>query len=93
VARPVLEPLGAHRAYPPEEMVERVRTFYEDIKHRRTVRDLSDKPMPREVIKDALPAAATNPIVHQRNFIRDVSFAKILMLVIASFDAAVAEAG
>lgn len=61
MSRPVLEPLGTYRAYPPEEMIERARTFYEDIKRRRTVRDFSDQPVPREVIEYALLAAGTAP--------------------------------
>ena len=61
MTRPVLEPLCTYRAYPPEEMIERARTFYEDIKRRRTVRDFSDKPVPREVIEYALLAAGTAP--------------------------------
>lgn len=61
MTHPVLEPLGAYRAYPPEEMIERARTFYEDIKRRRTVRDFSDKPVPREVIEYALLTAGTAP--------------------------------
>jgi nitroreductase len=61
MTHPVLEPLGAYRAYPPEEMIERARTFYEDIRRRRTVRDFSGKPVPREVIEYALLAAGTAP--------------------------------
>ena len=61
MTRPVLEPLGAYRAYPQEEMIERARTFYEDIKRRRTVRDFSGKPVPREVIEYSLLAAGTAP--------------------------------
>ena len=57
----VLEPLSTYRAYPPEEMVDRARTFYETIRRRRTVRDFSDKPVPREVIEYALMAAGTAP--------------------------------
>jgi nitroreductase len=42
-------------------MIERARTFYENIRRRRTVRDFSDKPVPREVIEYALLAAGTAP--------------------------------
>jgi iodotyrosine deiodinase len=57
----VLEPLSTYRAYPPEEMVDRARAFYETIRRRRTVREFSDKPVPREVIEYALLAAGTAP--------------------------------
>ena len=57
----VLEPLSAYRSYPPEEMVDRARAFYENMRRRRTVRDFSDRPVPREVIEYALLAAGTAP--------------------------------
>jgi nitroreductase len=57
----VLEPLSAYRSYPTEEMIARAQRFYEEIKRRRTVRDFSDKPVPREVIEYALLAAGTAP--------------------------------
>jgi iodotyrosine deiodinase len=61
MARLVLEPLSAYRAYPPEEMIARAQAFYEHIRRRRTVRDFSDKSVPREVIEYALLAAGTAP--------------------------------
>jgi iodotyrosine deiodinase len=61
MARLVLEPLSAYRAYPPEEMITRAQAFYEHIRRRRTVRDFSDKSVPREVIEYALLAAGTAP--------------------------------
>jgi iodotyrosine deiodinase len=61
MTRLVLEPLSSFRSYPPEEMIARAQTFYEDIRRRRTVRDFSDKPVPREVIEYALLAAGTAP--------------------------------
>ena len=57
----VLEPLSTYRSYPAEEMVDRARAFYESIRRRRTVRDFSDKAVPREVIEYALMAAGTAP--------------------------------
>jgi iodotyrosine deiodinase len=56
-----LEPLSMYQAYPPEEMTARAQAFYEDIKRRRTVRDFSDRPVPRETIEFALLAAGTAP--------------------------------
>lgn len=58
---PVLEPLSLYRSYPPDEMVARAQAFYDDIRRRRTVRDFSDRPVPREVIELALLAAGTAP--------------------------------
>jgi nitroreductase len=39
----------------------RAAAFYDDIRRRRSVRDFSDRPVPREVIEDALRAAGTAP--------------------------------
>jgi nitroreductase len=57
----ILEPLTTYRWFPPEEMVARAQVFYEELRRRRTVRDFSDKPVPREVIELALLAAGTAP--------------------------------
>ena len=54
-------PLSSYREYPIEEMRARLREFYEDVKRRRTVRDFSDRPVPRDLIEDALRAAGTAP--------------------------------
>jgi len=56
-----LIPLGHYRRYPEEQMLERARTFYEEIRGRRTVRDFSDQPVPEQVIRDCLAAAASAP--------------------------------
>lgn len=50
-----------YREYPVEEMRERARSFYEDLGRRRTVRDFSDRPVPREIIEHCLLAAGTAP--------------------------------
>jgi len=42
-------------------MIARARTFCEEIRRRRTVRDFSNQPVPREVIEYALLAAGTAP--------------------------------
>jgi len=47
--------------YSPEEMKKRSAEFYEEMKKRRTVRQFSDRPVPREIIEDCLRTAATAP--------------------------------
>lgn len=47
--------------YPIEEMRNRARSFYEDMKRRRTVRDFSDREVPREIIEDCIRAAGRAP--------------------------------
>ncbi|MDH5607244.1 MAG: nitroreductase family protein [Anaerolineae bacterium] len=54
-------PLEDFHEYPPEEMRRRAADFYADIRRRRTLRDFSDKPVPREIIEDCLRAAGTAP--------------------------------
>jgi nitroreductase len=56
-----LEPLTEYRSYPPEEMIARAQSFYEEVRRRRSVRDFSDKPVPRQVVELALLAAGTAP--------------------------------
>jgi iodotyrosine deiodinase len=58
---PRFVPLDEYREYPQAEMIERAKSFYEVIKRRRTVRDFSDRPVPREVIEQCLLAAGTAP--------------------------------
>ena len=55
------EPLPNFQTYPEPVMCDRAQQFYQDIKHRRTVRDYSDKDVPREVIEQCLLAAGTAP--------------------------------
>ena len=54
-------PLPDYTEYPIEQMRERLREFYEDVDRRRTVREFSDRPVPRDIIEDALRAAGTAP--------------------------------
>lgn len=54
-------PLPAYREYPPDEMIARARAFAADMQRRRTVRQFSDRPVPREVIDACLVAAGTAP--------------------------------
>jgi nitroreductase len=54
-------PLVEFREYPPEEMAERAREFAEDMARRRTVREFAPRPVPRQIIADAIRAAGTAP--------------------------------
>ncbi|MCP5100072.1 MAG: nitroreductase family protein [Chloroflexi bacterium] len=47
--------------YPEAEMIERATGFYADISRRRTVREFSERTVPREVIEQCLLAAGTAP--------------------------------
>ena len=54
-------PLDEYREYPVEEMRKRLNDFYTDVNRRRTVREFSDRPVPRDIIETALRAANTAP--------------------------------
>jgi nitroreductase len=54
-------PLTSYREYPVEEMRQRINEFFEDVSRRRTVREFSDRPVPRDIIETALDAAGTAP--------------------------------
>jgi len=43
------------------DLLERAQKFYENMQQRRTIRDFSDRPVPREVIEVCLRAAGTAP--------------------------------
>lgn len=58
---PKLIPLTGYREYPPAEMIERSAAFLAELRRRRTVRQFSDRPVPRAVIENCLAAAATAP--------------------------------
>lgn len=50
-----------HETYPEEEMLFRSKVFYDWMNKRRTVRDFSDKPIPKEVIENLILTASTAP--------------------------------
>lgn len=54
-------PHDQDRDLPIEKMRRRLNEFYEDINRRRTVREFSDKPVPRDIIETALKVANTAP--------------------------------
>lgn len=54
-------PLEQYSEYSISEMRERLQTFYGNVNRRRTVRDFSDRSVPRDLIETALKAANTAP--------------------------------
>jgi len=50
-----------YKEYPVKEMRRRAKNFYEDLKRRRTVREFSDRKVPREIIENCLMTAGTAP--------------------------------
>lgn len=50
-----------HESYSEEEMLKRSNEFYEWMNKRRTVRDFSNKPVPKEVIENIIKTASTAP--------------------------------
>jgi nitroreductase len=54
-------PLENYQRYPESEMLDRARSFRQDIQRRRTVRDFSDEPVPEQVLIDCLATAASAP--------------------------------
>jgi len=54
-------PLQTYKEYPIEEMRDRLAEFYADVDRRRTVREFSDRPVPIDIIEQALRAAGTAP--------------------------------
>ncbi len=59
--QPEFVSLRHYREYPIEEMKRRAADFYADMRRRRTVRQFSERPVPREIIEDCLRAAGTAP--------------------------------
>jgi nitroreductase len=58
--QPKLVPLQFNE-YPPDEMRQRAVEFREDMQRRRTVREFSDRPVPREIIEEAVRTAGSAP--------------------------------
>jgi nitroreductase len=54
-------PLTTYQSYPLAEMQARASTFYDEMRRRRTVREFSDRPVPRSVIEACLRTAGTAP--------------------------------
>ena len=54
-------PLAGYEEYSVDEMRRRAAAFYAEVDRRRTVREFSDRPVPRDIIENALKAASTAP--------------------------------
>lgn len=53
--------LSSYIEYPMEEMKQRAIAFRKEMQRRRTVRDFSNRPVPREIIEECLLTAGTAP--------------------------------
>ncbi|MGH9710730.1 MAG: nitroreductase family protein, partial [Candidatus Acidiferrales bacterium] len=58
---PVFLPLSTYHEFSVDEMKQRSRSFRDDMLRRRTVRQFSSRPVPREVIEDCLTIAGSAP--------------------------------
>jgi nitroreductase len=58
---PVFTPLSTYEEYPVDEMLTRSRRFAVEMQRRRTVRQFSDRPVPRAILEACLEAAGTAP--------------------------------
>jgi iodotyrosine deiodinase len=58
---PPFVPLTDYREFDADTMTRRAESFYEEVKRRRTVREFSSRPVPREVIEHCVRAAGTAP--------------------------------
>lgn len=54
-------PWHEYRAYPEEEMRRRARTLREELSGRRSIREFSDRPVPRDIIEQCLRTAGSAP--------------------------------
>jgi len=61
VSSPKFIPLTGYQEYDSDEMKRRAAVFSEQMQGRRTVRQFSDRPVPREIIEQCILAAATAP--------------------------------
>ena len=61
MAGSVFEPYSSYRQYPIEEMQKRSKEFLDDVVRRRTVRDFSDRSVPKEIIENCIKTAGSAP--------------------------------
>ena len=59
--RVTFEPLSSYVEYPIEDMQQRAIEFHEHMQRRRTVRQFSERPVPRTVIEECLLTAGSAP--------------------------------
>jgi len=61
MSKAIFQPLSSYIEYPLEEMKQRAVTFRKEMQRRRTIRDFSDRPVPREIIEECLLTAGSAP--------------------------------
>ncbi len=61
MSKATFQALSSYIEYPIEEMKQRAVDFCEHIQRRRTVRQFSDRPVPREIIEECLRTAGSAP--------------------------------
>ena len=61
MTEPRFVPLTTWHEYPVEEMRRRAAEYYADVARRRTIRQFSGRPVPRDIIEDCLRAAGSAP--------------------------------
>jgi nitroreductase len=61
MVQPTFVPLSEYEEIPVDEMRRRAAEHYQKLRRRRTVREFSDSPVPREIIEHCLLAAGTAP--------------------------------
>ena len=61
MTKPTYIPLTNYPHYSEQEMLERARSVLDMLSTRRTIRDFSDRPVPREIIEACIAAAGTAP--------------------------------
>ncbi len=61
MSKPNFIPLSNYTKYTETEMLDKSKKFYEDIKRRRTVRDFSHNPVPKEIVDNCIKSAGTAP--------------------------------
>jgi nitroreductase len=59
--KPKLIPLAGYTEYPPDEMLARAGAIAAEMQRRRTVRDFSDRAVPRALIEDCIRTAGSAP--------------------------------